>query len=406
MKKLSILFAALTMCAMSYAADYVKVTSAPTDWSGEYLLVYEEAVNTAYVWTGADSASCYTTATIAEGKISGDDFITITIAPMTGGYSIMVNGGINNGKYISGASSSNKLFFDATASLDTITFDNEGVKIVSNTSVMRFNKAADNLRFRFFKSASYSRQQAVQLYKKGGSAIAATAITLNKETASIEQYKRDTLEATLEPAGATTPIVWSSSDEDIATVANGIVTAKAVGTATITATAGTLTATCVVTVTDTKPITVAKALEIAKTVTKNNEIAAGGQYVIHGYAVEVDTTKYSTYKNYSVWLNDEKGGEKVFEAYRVIPADGKTIVAVGDYVEVIGDITMYYNSNSKTTTYETAKGGSIKVLQDPTTAVENTTTKAVKAKKVIENGQLIIIDANGVRYNAVGVVIE
>ena len=235
MKKLSILFAALIVCAMSYAADYVKVTSAPTDWSGEYLLVYEEAVNTAYVWTGADSASCYTTATIAEGKISGDDFITITIAPMTGGYSIMVNGGINNGKYISGASSSNKLFFDATASLDTITFDNEGVKIVSNTSVMRFNKAADNLRFRFFKSASYSRQQAVQLYKKGGSAIAATAITLNKETASIEQYKRDTLAATLEPAGATTPIVWSSSDEDIATVANGIVTAKAVGTATITA---------------------------------------------------------------------------------------------------------------------------------------------------------------------------
>lgn len=144
-------------------------------------------------------------------------------------------------------------------------------------------------------------------------------------------------------------------------------------------------------------------MEIAKTVTKNNEIAAGGQYVIRGYVTALqgtpsdDLTKYG---NYSVWLADSVNGGKVFEAYRVIPTDGKTVAEVGDYVEVIGDITKY---NS---TYETSQGGSIEVLQDPTTAVENTTTKTVKAKKVIENGQLIIIDANGVRYNAVGVVIE
>ena len=32
--------------------DFEKVTSAPTDWSGEYILVYEQNATTGYVWTG------------------------------------------------------------------------------------------------------------------------------------------------------------------------------------------------------------------------------------------------------------------------------------------------------------------------------------------------------------------
>lgn len=57
--------------------------------------------------------------------------------------------------------------------------------------------------------------------------------------------------ATVIPPNATDKTVtWSSDDEDVATVANGVVTGVSAGTATITATASGKTATCEITVTN------------------------------------------------------------------------------------------------------------------------------------------------------------
>ena len=148
------------------SGDYVKVTSAPTDWDGEYILVYEQSNTTAYIWTGEDATSCYVSKPISNNTITDDGFITLTIAPMTGGYSIKVNGGPNDGKYISGKSGENKLIFGTTPVLNTLAFESNSVKIVSNTSVMRYNNNANDKRFRYYKSASYTNQQPVQLYKR------------------------------------------------------------------------------------------------------------------------------------------------------------------------------------------------------------------------------------------------
>ena len=49
---------------------YVKVTEAPTDWTGEYVLVYESSATSAYVWTGVDASSCYERTTITDSKIT------------------------------------------------------------------------------------------------------------------------------------------------------------------------------------------------------------------------------------------------------------------------------------------------------------------------------------------------
>ncbi len=144
---------------------YEKVTSEPADWSGEYLLVYEDTGD-AYSWNGLDAANGYSQYAISDGKITATDAVTITIAPMTGGYSIKVNGSANDGKYIYGTKNSNKLNFGTTEVLNTLTYSESEVLITSNTSVMRFNNASNQMRFRYFKSSSYTGQQPVQLYKK------------------------------------------------------------------------------------------------------------------------------------------------------------------------------------------------------------------------------------------------
>ncbi len=145
---------------------YEKVSTAPTDWTGEYLLVFEADASTAYCWTGIDGASCYTELAIDDNTITTDEAVSIDIVAMEGGYSIQVIGGPNDGKYIYGQSGSNTIKFGDAPTLNTLEFDGESVLITSFTSVMRFNNNSGNLRFRYFKAASYAAQQPVQLYKK------------------------------------------------------------------------------------------------------------------------------------------------------------------------------------------------------------------------------------------------
>lgn len=76
-----------------------------------------------------------------------------------------------------------------------------------------------------------------------------TGITLDKDTLTIACGEKATLTATVEPADTTNTIVWSSENDNIATVENGVVTAVGLGETTITAACGDKTASCKVTVT-------------------------------------------------------------------------------------------------------------------------------------------------------------
>lgn len=78
-----------------------------------------------------------------------------------------------------------------------------------------------------------------------------TDISLNKNATTLRAGTTETLTATVTPENATDAVVWSSSDEDVATVVDGVVTAVAEGTATITAASASdaaIKAECVVTV--------------------------------------------------------------------------------------------------------------------------------------------------------------
>ena len=71
-----------------------------------------------------------------------------------------------------------------------------------------------------------------------------TGIKLDKDTLTIARGETATLTATVEPADTTNTIVWSSENDNIATVENGVVTAVGLGETTITAACGDKTASC------------------------------------------------------------------------------------------------------------------------------------------------------------------
>jgi hypothetical protein len=95
-------------------------------------------------------------------------------------------------------------------------------------------------------------------YVSGTSEVAVESVTLDKSSVELDLNGTTTatLTATVTPDNATDKTVtWTTSDADVATVENGVVTAKKVGTATITAKAGDKSATCEVTVKDSTPVT-------------------------------------------------------------------------------------------------------------------------------------------------------
>lgn len=114
-----------------------------------------------------------------------------------------------------------------------------------------------------------------------------TGITLDRDTLTIARGEMATLTATVEPAGTTDKVVWSSADNGIATVdSNGKVSGVKVGETTITAACGGKTASCKVTVT--KP-------QIPGGVTISGD-AVYGKTLTAKYSGEADKLEYTWYR--------------------------------------------------------------------------------------------------------------
>lgn len=124
--------------------------------------------------------------------------------------------------------------------------------------------------------------------------VAVTGITLDKTALELTAGETGTLTATVAPETATETVTWSSSDETIATVADGTVTAVAAGTATITAKAGDVEATCTVTVTEKQEEIPAAGYTVSAT--NAVSITAGENAEVIITVTEADSKAYNAYE--------------------------------------------------------------------------------------------------------------
>ncbi len=147
--------------------NYVKVTEAPADWSGDYLIVYETGKK---AFDGSrsslDAVNDYVAVTITDGKIEATDTIQeseFTIEKSGSNYVIKSA----SGYYIGQTSNANGLKSSTTTKYsNTISMNSDDtVNIVSGGAYLRFNATSGQNRFRYYKSSSYTGQKAITLYK-------------------------------------------------------------------------------------------------------------------------------------------------------------------------------------------------------------------------------------------------
>lgn len=147
---------------------YQKVTVARSDWSGTYLIVYENSTASGSVFTGVDTSGNYISADIQNNTIYGTaalDVCRVKIEKYGDGYSIQLLGGDNAGMFINASKSAiNKTVFNTTAQMLTISYDDSTVKILDGEKPFQFNKASNAQWFRFYGSQP-GGQQEIALYR-------------------------------------------------------------------------------------------------------------------------------------------------------------------------------------------------------------------------------------------------
>ena len=171
--------------------DYVKVTEDLADFSGEYLIVYEEGT---VAFNGGlstlDAVSNTISVTINNSTIESNattDAAKFTIAQRNeGGYSIKSA----SGSYIGRTADANELD-ESTSTVYTNTIsitDGNADIIASGGAHLRYNKTSGQTRFRYYKSSTYTEQQAIALYKKTNSSATYTDYTTGCHDCTITYY--------------------------------------------------------------------------------------------------------------------------------------------------------------------------------------------------------------------------
>lgn len=150
---------------------YVKIASESELVEGRYLIVYEDGKIAFDGSNARDATSNGVGVNILDSKIEATESVdpySFTLAKSGTDWTIKGS----DGNYIGATDNSNSLKVDkGTAYTNSIIVNSMGEHNIvgSGGAYLRFNDAADQNRFRYYNSSSYTNQKPVYLYKRGGS---------------------------------------------------------------------------------------------------------------------------------------------------------------------------------------------------------------------------------------------
>jgi uncharacterized protein YjdB len=266
----------VTVNAAATSGEFQLCTSASDLVAGTDYVIGSAGATSGYFMTTtpASSSSYYLpgeslTITSALRVTPSATTMIFTLGGSSSGYSFYTTNCTTSQGYLDGGSTDTSAYLTVTAAtagstagsteLWTVAISSsDSSAVVTNTGKDTYNLLEWNPqapRFSTYATTS-TLEKPVYLYKRAA-AVAVTSVTLSPTTLALKVGQTSTLTATVLPSNATNKAVtWSSSNTAIATVANGVVTAVAAGSATITVTTadGGHTATCVVTVTNVKTV--------------------------------------------------------------------------------------------------------------------------------------------------------
>ena len=342
---------------------YVKVTSTSDLTDGQYLIVYEDG---SLVFNGGlgtlDVANNGIAVTINDGQIK------VTENTESAEFTIDVNSGTiksASGFYIGNTSNSNGLLARTSLLTNTITISNNEATIVSSGGAyLRYNAASDQKRFRYYKSASYTNLQPIQLYKKTSSGSPTQPIdpTISFANSTVSLTVGDTYTQTVS-TNSDGAVSYSSSTPSVATVSNtGQVTALSAGTTTITASVSATSsynaasASYTINVsnaaspytgsgTQDDPYTISDVLLLFT----NNEKPTTEIYA-KGIITRITSLNTSQYTNARYYISDDASSSNEFYVYNGKYLNGADFtsddqIQVGDEVVIYGKLTTYGTTN-------------------------------------------------------------
>ena len=254
MKKISLLLLALASVMAINAETFIKVTDPATLQDGDQIVLgYEAGAKVSDTFSSTKKFIAATDATFSDDNVILTEPTTITLKKSGSYWNLYIGT-----KPIGHKSGNNDLDVNQGTKTDfTITIENGNAKVISQTPGKNNNEVffaynASSPRFALYHAGS--NMKTISLYRLDETTIpdvVVEEVTIDPAELTLRVGDNATLTATLTPADAVDQTVeWGSTNPEVATVTDGVVTALAKGTAYVwvKATAVGLADTCEVTV--------------------------------------------------------------------------------------------------------------------------------------------------------------
>ena len=237
MKKLSLLLLALASVFSLQAETFVKVTDPATLQDGDQIVLgYEAGAKVSDTFSSTKKFIATTDATFSDDNVTLTEPTTITLKKSGSYWNLYIGT-----KPIGHKSGNNDLDVNqGTKTNFAISIENGNAKLISQTPGKNNNEVffaynASSPRFALYHAGS--NMKTISLYRLDETSIpdvVVTEVSLDPAELTLRVGDNATLTATLTPADAVDKTIeWGTTNPDVATVSNGVVTALAKGTAQI-----------------------------------------------------------------------------------------------------------------------------------------------------------------------------